>query len=41
MNKSLVAAALCSWVRAVEEYHKTLMIIRPKIERMEDATRIV
>ena len=41
MKKSLVAAALCSWVRAVEEYHKGLVIIRPKIEKMEDATRIV
>ena len=29
MKKSLVAAALCAWVRAVEEYHKAFKIIRP------------
>ena len=40
-QKSLAAGALCAWVRAVEDYTKLLMIIRPKIERAEDAKLIV
>lgn len=36
-QKSLVAGALCSWVRAVEEYHKALKIVRPKIAKKEAA----
>lgn len=37
IQKSLVAGALCSWVRAVEEYHKALKIVRPKIAKKEAA----
>lgn len=29
VQKSLVAGALCAWVRAIEEYHKALQMIRP------------
>ena len=41
MQKSVVAGALCSWVRAVEEYHKALKIVRPKIKKKEDAERLL
>mmetsp|Transcript_6338 Transcript_6338/g.7541 ORF Transcript_6338/g.7541 Transcript_6338/m.7541 type:complete len:277 (+) Transcript_6338:337-1167(+) len=41
MQKSVVAGALCSWVRAVEEYHKALKIVRPKIKKKEDAEALV
>ena len=37
MQKSVVAGALCSWVRAVEEYHKALKIVRQKIAKKEAA----
>ena len=37
MQKSVVAGALCSWVKAVEEYHKALKIVRPKIAKKEAA----
>jgi len=37
MQKSVVAGALCSWVKAVEEYHKALKIVRPKIAKKEKA----
>ena len=30
MQKSIVAGALCSWVKAVEEYHKICLIVKPK-----------
>ena len=36
-QKSVVAGALCAWVRAVEEYHKALKIVRPKIAKKEAA----
>ena len=36
-QKSLVAGALCAWVRAVEEYHKALKVVRPKIAKKEAA----
>jgi len=41
MQKSLVAGALCGWVRAVEEYHKALKIVRPKIKKKEDAEALL
>jgi len=37
VQKSLVAGALCAWVRTIEEYHKALQIIRPYIKAKEDA----
>jgi len=37
MKKSVVAGALCGWVKAVEEYHKALKIVRPKIAKKEAA----
>jgi hypothetical protein len=37
MQKSVVAGALCSWVKAVEEYHKALKVVRPKIAKKEAA----
>lgn len=36
-QKSTVAGALCGWVKAVEEYHKALKIVRPKIAKKEAA----
>ena len=41
MNKSHVAGAFCTWVRAVEDYHKALKIIRPRIKKKEDAEALV
>jgi len=40
-QKSLVAGALCAWVRAVEEYHKALKIVRPKLAKKEAAEALV
>ena len=40
-QKSLVAGALCSWVRAVEEYHKALKIVRPKLAKKEAAEALL
>lgn len=40
-QKSLVAGALCSWVRAVEEYHKALKIVNPKIAKKEAAEALL
>lgn len=33
MKKSAAAAALCTWVRAIEEYAKCLKIVNPKREK--------
>jgi dynein heavy chain len=41
MQKSVVAGALCSWVKAVEEYHKALKIVRPKIAKKEAAEALL
>ena len=41
MQKSVVAGALCSWVKAVEEYHKALKIVRPKIAKKEAAMALL
>jgi len=41
VQKSTVAGAFCAWVRAVEEYHKALKIIRPKIKKKEDAEALL
>lgn len=41
LGKSVVAGALCAWVRAVEEYHKALKVVRPKIKKKEDAEELV
>ena len=41
LGKSFVAAAFCTWVRAVEEYHKALKIIRPKMKKKADAEALV
>ena len=41
MQKSVVAGALCAWVRAVEKYHKILNIVRPKIAKKEAAEAYV
>ena len=40
-QKSVVAGALCAWVRAVEEYHKVLNVVRPKIAKKEAAEAYV
>jgi len=37
MQKSVVAGALCSWVKAVEEYFKALGVVRPRIATKEAA----
>ena len=31
MQKSIVAGALCAWVKAVEQYHNLLQVVRPKL----------
>ena len=41
MQKSVVAGALCAWVRSVEEYHKALKIVRQKIAQKETAEALV
>ena len=41
MQKSIVAGALCSWVKAVEEYHKALKVVRPKIAKKEAAEALL
>ena len=41
VQKSTVAGAFCAWVRAVEEFHKALKIIRPKIKKKEDAEALL
>jgi ribosomal protein S2 len=33
MTKSAAAAALCTWVRAIEDYAKCLKIVNPKREK--------
>ena len=40
-QKSEMAGALCAWVRAVEDYHKALKVIRPKLKKKEDAEALV
>ena len=40
-TQSEVAGALCAWVRAVEEYHKALKIVRPKIAKKEAAEALL
>ena len=35
--KSVVAEKLCIWVKAVEDYHKALKIVRPKAEKRDQA----
>ena len=41
MQKSVVAGALCQWVKAVEDYHKALKIVRPKIAKKEAAEALL
>lgn len=36
-QKSVVAEKLCTWVRAVEDYHKALKVVRPKQEKRDAA----
>jgi dynein heavy chain len=36
-KQSVVAEKLCIWVKAVEDYHKALKIVRPKQEKMRIA----
>jgi dynein heavy chain len=36
-QKSVVAEKLCIWVKAVEDYHKALKIVRPKVEKRDAA----
>jgi len=33
MKKSAAAGALCTWVRAIEDYAKCLKIVNPKREK--------
>jgi len=40
-QKSQVAGALCAWVKAVEEYHKALKVVRPKIAKKEAAEALL
>jgi dynein heavy chain len=37
MRSSVAAAALCTWVKAIEEYAQALKVVNPKKAKMEAA----
>jgi dynein heavy chain len=37
MKSSIAAAALCTWVKAIEEYAQALKVVNPKKAKMEAA----